>query len=194
MEPSSDADFMLALSHRLHEPELIAAEGVRARARTAETIKGVADERRHEALREKLQVRIDAVPRAVVRVLTGCDAAAEQRICECGQRAEHVHVSIAEAETVGTGFVTFDSERAGRTGAEVGCVDAQAIEKSRAVRTGSQQRERAEQEAALLVRLRPVHVLVAIDLHDSDAELDVVWSVLRASAEREGQERKSENE
>src|ERR1051325_6494557 len=115
---------MLAILQILGEAELVAADRVRRRAGAAQAVQRKAEERREGAAGQEVEIRIEHVARAVVRVLP---------VRERGKRAEGVAVAVAEPEAEAVRLVRLDAQRARRTGAEVGGIDAQAVEEGKRI-------------------------------------------------------------
>jgi hypothetical protein len=94
------------------------------------------------------------------------------------------------------GAARFHAEEAVRAGAEVGGVEAEVVDGVRVADVAEAPREGAELESVLLVELALEHFLVALDVGEAVADLDVERHVLggRGAGEEERRQEAGEEE
>src|SRR5262249_1670879 len=195
VEGEPDAVLVVDRAHALVQQEVVLADVEGRRAGPAIDVAREAEDRGQRLTRKDLERRVVDVARAVVGVLARDDAVVDVRVREGGKRAEEIGPAPAEVEPKAVDLSGGELEHSRRAGAHVVRVDAEVVERveGMAGRPG----QRTQQDARTLVDLRSVHVVVAGDVDEPVAELELDREGLRdgrLGEDRRGGEREGENE
>src|SRR5205823_6174911 len=127
-EAEAGAELVVDVAKVLAEEELVLADVDRRRAGSGGAVERVSEEWRDLAVREQVDVDVEHVAIAVVRVLAGDDPLAEERVRELRQRAEEIRAAVAEADAVLAGFAGVDAQHARGARADIVRVDAEVFD------------------------------------------------------------------
>jgi hypothetical protein len=111
-------------------------------------------------------------------MLAGNDPVVQEGIGERGQGAVEVRPAPGEREAVGIHLAGREAQHPGRARPDVRSVEVGVVEEA-VHRTGGVPGEHPQQNTGTVVDLRAVHLLVAGDVHEAIAELELGQRLLR---------------
>jgi hypothetical protein len=171
----------------LIEREFVLAHVVRRLPRADEDVARIAEDRRELLVRKDLERRVIDVAHPVVGVLAGNDPVVQKGVGERRQRTVEVRPPPGEREAVGIHLARREADHPRRARSDVGSVEVGVVEDA-VHRTGGVPGEHPQKDAGTVVDLRAVHLLVAGDVHEAIAELELGQRLLprrRKRARRE---------